>query len=282
MRIGFLSPNTLDSLPADQIGSALEERGYESLWIGEHPHLPVGAHHPTRGEIPKSFGRMMDPYLALLSASLVTQTLLVATGISLVLERSLLVQAKQIATLDQLSGGRFVCGVGVGWSAEELRNGSNIPFNRRFDALSEYIAAMRIIWTLEEPTFQGEFYQFGKIWSYPKPLQSTGPPILVGGGSPQAQALAVSSGDGWCPLMPAADEITSTVQKFLVACEKAGRNPDDVRISFVAGRNDPRALAIARDAGVHRVVIGPLPEQSQGELILPLIDSCARYVADYA
>src|ERR1039458_8180695 len=210
MRIGFLSPNTIDSLPADQFGSALEERGYESLWIGEHPHLPVDARHPTRGDIPKSYGSMMDPFLALLIAASATQALLVATGISLVLERSLLVQAKQIASLDQLSGGRFLCGVGVGWSAEELRNGSSVPFNRRFDALSEYVEALRTIWTLEEPTFQGEFFQFGKIWSYPKPLQSPGPPIHIGGGSARAQALAVSSGDGWCPLMPAPDEIVST------------------------------------------------------------------------
>jgi probable F420-dependent oxidoreductase len=282
VHVGFLSLNTVDAVQADELAMALEERGYESLWIGEHPHLPVGARHPVRGDVAEPFRRMMDPFLSLLAAALVTRTLVVATGVALVLERSLLAQAKQIATLDQLAGGRVICGVGVGWSAEELGNASTIPWNRRFDALAEYIQALRILWTDDEADFDGEFFHFGKVWSYPKPSRLGGPILAIGGSSPPAVRLAATLGDAWCPLMPPIGDIATKLHDFRAACEETGRDPGSVPVTFVAARDDPRYLASAQESGVHRVVLGIEPGSWNRDGILPYLDGCARYVTDFA
>ena len=261
MRVGFLSLNTSDSVAPGLLGRALEDRGYESLWIGEHPHLP------------------------LLAAALATEGLLVATGITLLLElleRSLFAQAKQPATLDLLSGGRLICGVGAGWSEHEFRNSTALPWERRYEALGEYIRAMRIIWTSEEPAFAGEFFGFDRVWSYPKPRQPTGPPILVGGGGSRAMLLAAMVGDGWCPLMPPAGLIRSRIDTFRSACDRLGRDPDTIQVTFVAARDDPGVLDAAREAGAHRVVLGIEPTQWNYDSVMPYLDRCARYVSDLA
>jgi alkanesulfonate monooxygenase SsuD/methylene tetrahydromethanopterin reductase-like flavin-dependent oxidoreductase (luciferase family) len=222
----------------------------------------------------------MDPYLSLVSAGLGTQKLLLATGVSLVLERSLLAQAKQIATLDVLTQGRFVCGVGVGWSAGELANASPVPWRRRYDALAEYIQALRVIWSDGEPAFKGEFFSFDRIWSYPKPFRPAGPPVMIGGRSLRAQRLAAALGDGWCPLMPAATDVEATMRAFHGVCEEFGRDPHAVPVTFVAARDDPSALDAARAAGAHRVVLAIPPAQWAPAPIMAYLDRCAHYVAE--
>jgi probable F420-dependent oxidoreductase len=281
LHVGFLSLNTADALPPSDLGAALEARGFESLWIGEHPHLPVGARRPSGAEVPEPFRRMMDPYLSLLSAASATRRLIVATGVSLVLERSLLAQAKQISTLDQLAEGRLLCGLGVGWSPAELANASSVPWARRYDALAEYVQALRTIWGQDVSSFAGEFFRFGEVWSHPKPRQPAGPPILIGGTGRRSRLLAAQVGDGWCPLMPRVADLAPLLRSFRADCETVGRDPDSLPVTFIAARDDPGAIAAAHAVGAHRVVLGLDPDRWTRDATLPYLDNCAHYVSDF-
>jgi probable F420-dependent oxidoreductase len=280
MRLGFTSMNTPEELPLDVFARDLEDRGFDSLWIGEHSHIPTSraTPYPAGGELPPQYLRMMDPYVSLMLAATATSTLLLGTGVALPLERDLLVLAKTVATLDRLSGGRFQFGVGVGWNREELANHRPIPWARRYRALAEAVDALRTLWRDPEPEFHGEFFDFEPVWSDPKPLQQPHPPIVCGMAGRLGTEHAVAWADAWMPMDIALGNVDKRVQKFREAVTAAGR--PDIPITIVTW-GDPSidTLAHYRDLGVERVVLGAArADWDDPTATIPFVDHYARHV----
>ncbi len=259
MRLGFSSMNNPADLAPDVLARELDARGYDSLWIGEHSHIPVSRRtpYPTGGAMPDQYKTMMDPFLSLLLAATAAPHLLVGTGVALPLEHDLFDLAKTVATLDHLSGGRLLLGVGVGWNEEELANHRPIPWSRRYRALGECVAALRALWCDEESEFHGEFYDFDPVWSFPKPVQRPHPPVLCGTGGRIGTREAVAWADGWMPMDIALGNVAKKVTRFREAAADAGRDPAAIGITMVTfGDPDLATLSGYRDLGVERVVVG--------------------------
>lgn len=259
MRLGFSSMNTPDDVPPDVLARELEARGYDSLWIGEHTHIPVArtTPYPAGGELPDAYRTMMDPFLALMVAATATERLLVGTGVALPLQHDLFDLAKTVATLDRLSGGRVLFGVGVGWNEEELADHRPIRWSQRYRALAECVAALRALWCDEESEFHGEFFDFEPVWLLPKPAQQPHPPVLCGTGGRLGTREAVAWADAWMPMDVALGDVAKKLGLFRSAAERAGRDPDSIAITIVAfGDADLAKLALYRDLGVERVIVG--------------------------
>jgi probable F420-dependent oxidoreductase len=201
LRIGLAIFPTVDGLALPTLARLAEERGFESLFVPEHTHIPVASSNTFPGKdrtVPEYYRETLDPFVALAAAAAVTQTIRLGTGICLVTERDPIVTAKAVATLDQLSGGRVVFGVGAGWNAHELANHGTDP-GRRFAVMRERVEAMKAIWTQDEASYHGRYVQFDRIWSWPKPRQRPHPPVLVAGNGPRALDRVLDYGDGWLP-----------------------------------------------------------------------------------
>ncbi|MGH7310742.1 MAG: TIGR03619 family F420-dependent LLM class oxidoreductase, partial [Candidatus Rokuibacteriota bacterium] len=197
MDFGVVMFATDYAIRPDELGRALEERGFESLWVPEHTHIPASRRSPWPGgpNLPREYWHSYDPFVALTAAATVTTRLRLGTGICLVIERDPITTAKEVASLDRLSGGRFIFGIGGGWNAEEMEN-HGTDFKKRWRVLRERVLAMKEIWTKEEAEFHGEFVRFDKIWSHPKPLQKPHPPILMGGDGPTTFDRVIEFADG--------------------------------------------------------------------------------------
>jgi probable F420-dependent oxidoreductase len=207
--------------------------------------------------MPDRYKQMMDPFLALLLAATASPGVLIGTGVALPLEHDLLDLAKTVSTLDRLSGGRLLFGVGVGWNEEELANHRPVPWAQRYRALSECVAALRSLWCDDESEFHGEFYDFDPVWSFPKPLQHPHPPVLCGTGGRVGTREAVAWADGWMPMDIALGNVAKKVTRFREAAADAGRDPAAIPITMVTfGDPDLATLAGSRDIGVDRVVVG--------------------------
>lgn len=278
--------NTLEDLPPARLGRELEDRGFDSLWFGEHSHIPVSraTPYPAGGEMPDQYRRMMDPFLSLLLAATATDQLHVGTGVALPLEHDLIDLAKTVATLDQHTGGRFLFGVGVGWNQEELSNHSPVPWGARYRALRECVAALRAIWTEEEAEFHGEFFDFERLWMFPKPRQNPHPPVLCGTGGRIGTREAVAWADSWMPMDIALGDVTKKVAKFRQIASEAGRDPDTVPITIVAmGDIDLTTLARYRDIGVERTVVGAARTGwDDPATTLPCLDHYAQMIPELA
>ena len=185
MKFGVAIFPTEDSQPPDELARMAEERGFESLLFPEHTHIPASREtpYPAGGELPPEYSRTYDPFVALTAAAAATERLKIGTGICLVIERDPIITAKEVASLDRLSDGRFLFGVGAGWNVEEMRN-HGTDAGKRFGLMRERIEAMKAIWTQEEASYSGRYVNFERIWSWPKPVQEPHPPILVGGNGP--------------------------------------------------------------------------------------------------
>jgi probable F420-dependent oxidoreductase len=257
MELGFSSMNTPDEVRPDVLARALEDRGFTSLFYGEHSHIPASraTPYPTGGQMPDQYRRMMDPFVGLTMAAAATQRLQLGLGICLVLEHHVLDLAKSVATLDVLSGGRVLFGVGVGWNAEELANHRpDISWSQRYKATEECVGALRSCWTEDESEFHGEFFDFDPIWSFPKPLQRPHPPVLLGTGGPLGTQHAVRWADEWMPMDVALGNVTKRVTKFRQIAADAGR---DIPISMLTfGDPTPEALHVYHDLGIVRTIIG--------------------------
>ena len=259
MRLGFSSMNTPDELRPDRLARELEDRGYDSLWYGEHSHIPTSRRtpYPAGGEMPDQYRWMMDPFLSLLLAGTATERLLLGTGVALPLEHDVLALAKTVATLDQHSSGRLLFGVGVGWNEEELANHRPVPWSQRYRALGECIGALRALWCDENSEFHGEYYDFDPVWSFPKPHQQPHPPVLCGTGGRIGTREAIAWADGWMPMDLALGDVAKKVGKFRQAAAEAGRDPEAISITMVTfGDPDLATLAGYRDLGVERTVVG--------------------------
>ncbi|WP_019633090.1 LLM class F420-dependent oxidoreductase [Actinomadura atramentaria] len=201
MRFGVSTFVTDEGIGPAALGAALEERGFGSLFVAEHTHIPVKRESPWPGgdELPRVYYRTLDPFVVLTAAATATERLRVATGIALVVQRDPIVLAKEVASLDVVSGGRAVLGIGAGWNREEMRNHGTDPATR-MRLLRERVLAVKELWTRDEAEFHGEFVDFDPVFSYPKPVQDPHPPILVGGAGPTTFDRVVEFGDGWMPI----------------------------------------------------------------------------------
>lgn len=276
MKFGLCTFPTDYSITPARLAVAAEERGFESLWVAEHSHIPASrkSPFPGGGELPKQYYDVMDPFVALATAASVTKTLRLATGVCLVVQRDPIQTAKQVASLDQLSGGRFLFGVGGGWNAEEMAN-HGTPFERRWKVLRERIEAMKAIWTEKLAEYHGEFVDFDPIYAWPKPVQRPHPPIHVGGGWPGGARRAVRWGDGWLPV-GAGEVDAERIEAFRAMAREAGRDPEALEVSIYAAPSDPDRLARLRDAGVARAVF-MIPSQPEDQ-VLPRLDELAAVV----
>src|SRR5437870_9803279 len=243
MLIGAAIFATDYAIRPDELARELEQRGYESLWLPEHTHIPASRRspYPGGGDLPKEYWHTHDPFVALTAAAIVTTKLRVATGISLIIERDTIITAKEVASLDVLSGGRFIFGIGGGWNAEEMENhGTN--FKTRWRLLREQVLAMKEIWTKDEAEFHGEFVNFDKIWSYPKPLQKPHPPVLMGGHGPTTFDRVIEFCDGWMPIGFRLTNIAEKIATLRQRAEQAGRDPQSISITIFAAKPEPAAI----------------------------------------
>jgi probable F420-dependent oxidoreductase len=282
VHLAFSSMNNPSDPHPAELAVALEERGFESLWYGEHSHIPVSRKtpYPAGGEMPAPYRNMMDPYLSLMTAANATSTLKLGTGIALLMERDLFAQAKTIATLDRLSGGRVMIGTGVGWNQEEFENASRHPFNRRYAVLRETVAATRELWRADEAEYHGEFIDFDPVWCFPKPLQSGGPPIYLGAMGPLGRRHAAAWADGWYPVDVAMGDVAESVAAFREEVRQAGRDPDAVAINIqIMDTVNLDRLKAYRDLGIQRATVGvSMAVWDQPDVVMPMIDDCARLI----
>jgi probable F420-dependent oxidoreductase len=265
------------SMGPAELGRALEERGFGSLWAPEHSHIPLSRRSPfpAGGDLPKKYYDVMDPFVTLAAAAAVTTRLQVATGICLVTQRDPIQTAKQVATLDQVSGGRFLFGIGAGWNAEEMADHGVTDFKSRFEVMRERVEAMRAIWTKSRPEYSGKHVNFPPMMTWPKPIQKPHPPVIVGGAYPHGARRAIAYGDGWVPhaRRPAYGDVLDLLPDFRKLATEAGRDPATIPITVFGVAEDLDLIKRYGDAGVARLIFN-LPAARADE-VLPVLDRCA-------
>jgi probable F420-dependent oxidoreductase len=237
-----------------ELGRKVEERGFESLMLPEHTHIPVSRDTPYAGggELPREYRHIIDPFVGLAAAAAVTARLKVGTGVCLIIERDPIVTAKEVATLDHLSGGRFLFGVGAGWNIEEMRNHGTDP-DTRFRRMRESVEAMKAIWTEEEAEYHGRIIDFGPIWSWPKPVQKPHPPVLVGGLGEKVYDRVVAYGDEWIPnRVKSPEELGERIAELQRRAEAAGR--ERIPVTVFGAKAEVRLLERLKAAGVTRAL----------------------------
>jgi probable F420-dependent oxidoreductase len=262
------------SIRIDELARAAEERGFESLFVTEHTHIPTSRRSPFAGggPLPKEYAHTLDPFIGLTAAAAVTQRLKLGTGICLVVEHDPIVLAKTIASLDLLSNGRFLFGIGAGWNAEEMEHHGTV-FKTRFRLLRERILAMREIWTKEAAEFHGEFVNFDKIWSHPKPVQKPHPPIIMGGDGATTFDRIVEFGQGWMPIARGGATPETKIPALRERLKQAGRDPLSVSVSIFGAKPERATLDGLEATGVERTIF--LVPSAPAEKVLPMLDSYA-------
>jgi probable F420-dependent oxidoreductase len=249
MKFGVAIFPTDYAIPMTELAPAAESLGFESLWVAEHSHIPASRESawPGGADLPKQYWHTLDPFVALTAAALASKTLLVATGICLVVQRDPIHTAKQVASLDHLSNGRFLFGIGAGWNREEMAD-HGTEFGSRFKLMRERVEAMKEIWRRDEAEYHGEMVDFGPMWCSPKPIQKPHPPILLGGSGPNVLKRVVAYADGWMPNR--GDDIVRMPELRELA-KAAGRGPIPVTTYPKA---DPAEIERAAEAGVERCI----------------------------
>ena len=257
-----------------ELAHALEDRGFKSLYVPEHTHIPLSRRSPFPGggELPKRYSHTHDPLVALAFAAAATKKLIVGTGIMLVPQHDPIVTAKAIASLDMLSGGRFVFGIGGGWNVDEMEN-HGVAFKTRFRKMRDYVLAMKAIWTQEEAAYKGEFIQFDRMWSWPKPHQRPHPPIILGGESDHTLSRIVEYCDGWLPRTRAGFNPGEAVERLKKMADSKGRNFKDLSITVFGAPNKQEALDSYRKVGIQGALLA-VPDGTRDE-ILQFLDKVA-------
>ena len=276
MDYGVVMFATEYAIAPDELGRALEERGFESLWVPEHTHIPASRRSPwpAGGDLPKDYWSAYDPFLALTAAAAATRRLKLGTGICLVVERDPITTAKEVATLDRLSGGRFLFGIGGGWNAEEMAD-HGTAWKTRWRLLRERVLAMKEIWTKREAEFHGEFVHFDRLWAEPKPLQKPHPPIIIGGDGATTFDRVVEFGDGWMPILrPTRPNPVARIPELRERLRNAGRDPKSAPVSIFFAPPDRQGLDALAAAGVERAIFG-LPSEPR-DAVLPRLDAYAK------
>jgi probable F420-dependent oxidoreductase len=262
------------SISATELATAMEERGLDALWVAEHSHIPVPRRTPAPGggELPKRYYDVMDPFVTLSVAAAVTKRLKLGTGVCLVIQRDAIQTAKLVASIDQVSNGRFLFGIGGGWNAEEIENHST-EFTSRFKKMREQIEAMKEIWTKSTAEYHGDLVDFSPMMTWPKPVQKPHPPVILGGAFPWAARRAVRYGDGWYPNASSGNP-QEYLPRFRQMAEEAGRDPKSLPVTLGGAPEDPDMLKRFRDLGVVRVNF-PVPPAKADE-VLPILDRVAK------
>jgi probable F420-dependent oxidoreductase len=265
------------SMAPGELGAALEARGFESLWAPEHSHIPVSrtSPFPNGGDLPKQYYDVMDPFVTLTAAAATTKTLKVGTGVCLVQQRDPIQTAKLVASIDQVSAGRFLFGVGSGWNAEEMAD-HGTPFKSRHKIARERVEAMKVIWTQSKAEYHGEFVNFDPMMTWPKPVQKPHPPVIVGGAFPYSARRAIRYGDGWIPhaTRNTYAEIADMLPEFRKMATEAKRDPKSIEITVWGPKQDAALMKRYEDLGVSRIVFNL--ESEKADTILPLIDGWSK------
>ena len=275
MKIGVSMFATDYAMRIDALAREAEARGFESLFVPEHTHIPTSRRSPWPGgaALPKAYWHALDPFVSLMAAAAATSKLRIGTGICLLTERDPLITAKEVASLDLLSDGRVEFGIGAGWNAEEMEN-HGTAFETRFRLMSERAQAIKTIWREETPAYHGEFVDFDPVWSYPKPVQKPNPPLLIGGESIHTLRRVVEYGDGWFPRGRGGFDPAGNAARLQAVADAAGRDMATLSISVSGAPADAQALDRYREAGIDRAVL-VLPSAGADE-VLPVLDRYAQ------
>jgi probable F420-dependent oxidoreductase len=261
------------SMMPGELAQALEARGFESVWAPEHSHIPSTRLTPPAGggELGKQYYDVMDPFVTLTAAAMTTKTLKIATGVCLVIQRDTIQTAKLVASIDQVSGGRFLFGIGGGWNQDEIESHGTV-FKTRFKKMREQVEAMKEIWTKSEPEYHGDIVDVVKMRTWPKPVQKPHPPIIVGGAFPYGARRAIRYGDGWIPHMsrPQYEDVSAFLPQFRQMAAAAGRDPAGLPVTVWGAHEDRDRLLRYRDQGVVRVVVSL--DSAKADAILPALD----------
>ena len=280
MKFGVSMFFTDYSMGPGELGQALEQRGFESVWAPEHSHIPMSRKTPfiMGGDLPKRYYDVMDPFVTLTAAAMATKTLKVGTGVCLIAQRDPIQTAKLVASIDQVSGGRFVFGVGNGWNQDEMEN-HGTAFTTRHKRARENIEAMKAIWTQSKAEYHGEFVNFDPMMTWPKPVQKPHPPVIVGGAFPYSARRAIRYGDGWIPQAARGGytEIADMIPEFRKMAAEAGRDPASIAITVWFPRREPDLMLRYMDLGVERVVFNA--ESEPAEKVIPVVDELAALMA---
>lgn len=258
MKHGLAIFVTDEGISPTELARLAEARGFESLFFPDHTHIPASRSSaaPPGGELPREYSRILDPFVSLMAAAAATSELRVGTGLCLIVERDPIATAKAVATLDLLSGGRFLFGVGAGWNLEEMQNHGTDP-SRRFALMRERVEAMKAIWTSDEASYSGEFVSFDRIWAWPKPVQKPHPPVMIGGNGPRATQRVLAYGDEWLP--EPEDGLVSRMRELQEAARALGRDP--VPITVYGAK--PEDVDMYAEAGAHRCVYWLPPRDAE-------------------
>ncbi|HVM95976.1 MAG TPA: LLM class F420-dependent oxidoreductase [Candidatus Acidoferrales bacterium] len=277
MKFGLMMFPTDYAIRVDDLAREAEARGFESLFFPEHTHIPASRVTPWPGgaELPKEYWHTHDPFVALAVAATATKTLKVGTGICLIIERDIITLAKEVASLDFLSNGRFIFGIGGGWNVEEMGN-HGTEFKTRWKKMREQVTALKRIWSEDAAEFHGEFVDFDPIWSWPKPVQKPHPPILLGGHSPQVMQRVVDYCDGWMPIGLLAPKLIQDIATLRAKAEQSGRDPKTISITVFGTPPDHEAIALYSEAGVERITFGLPP--APRDVVLPILDRYTKLV----
>lgn len=278
MKFGVAIFPTDYSIAPHEVARAAEERGFESIFFPEHTHIPASRKTPWPGgaELPLEYSHSLDLFVALGAAAAATEKILLGTGICLVVERDPIILANEVASLDHLSGGRVLFGVGGGWNREEMEN-HGTRFEERWILLRERIEAMKAIWTQEEASYRGRFVDFERIWSWPKPAQKPHPPVFVGGNGARTLERVVRYGDEWMPLPRGGMDWTARIDELQALATKAGRAPIPVTMFFAPP--DAGQLRELESRGVGRSLF--ILPSAGADVVLPQLDALARVVAEF-
>jgi probable F420-dependent oxidoreductase len=276
MKIGAVMFFTTDSMQPAALGRALEERGFESLWVPEHTHIPLTRKTPPSGggDLLREYYNIYDPFIALNTAAAVTTNLKVGTGVALIPQRDPIVTAKMVSSLDQVSNGRFLFGVGDGWNQDEIEN-HGTDFKSRHKLARERIEAMQALWTQDEPEYHGELVNIERCNQWPKPVQRPHPPIIVGGAFPYAARRAIRYGNGWIPRADRLEQdgVGVLIERFRAMATEAGRDPASLPITIFRAPDDLEQLRFCQSIDVDRVVFS-LPAAKE-DAIMPILDRWA-------
>jgi probable F420-dependent oxidoreductase len=279
MKIGAAIFFTDYSMAPTELATALEERGFDSLWVAEHSHIPVARRFTLPGgmQLSKQYYDVMDPFVTLSAAAAVTTRLKLGTAVCLVIQRDTIQTAKLVASLDQVSKGRFLFGIGCGWNAEEMEDHGTV-YETRALKMREQIEAMKAIWTQDQPEYHGRIVDFPSMTTWPKPVQKPHPPIIVGGAFRLAARRAIRYGDGLLPQAPSAG--SGSPEEFMPRlrqmAEEAGRDPQSLSVTLGGAPEDIDLLKRNRDLAIARMTVR-LPPAKADEL-LPLLDRWAKLI----
>jgi probable F420-dependent oxidoreductase len=279
MKIGAAMFFTDYSMSSVELAQALEERGFESVWAPEHSHIPLSrkSSFPSGGDLPKQYYDVMDPFVTLSAAAAATKTIKIGTGVCLVIQRDTIQTAKLVASLDQVSGGRFLFGIGGGWNRDEMEDHGTV-FATRFRKMREQVEAMKKIWADSKPEYHGEIVDFPAMMTWPKPVQKPHPPVILGGAFPHAARRALRYGDGWIPhsRRPQYEDVTDFLPQFREMAKEAGRDPAEVPVTVWGVQPDYDRLRRYEEQGVARGVVQLAPEPA--DKTLPLLDRWAELI----